>query len=399
MEDYRRQSILKAVVFLSVIIFFLSVPVVYVHGEEPDMDNMIQQQIDAAELDDIGRNMDRYGGEALKEIIDGYDPKSLLKDAARGSFKLNYKNALKRFLMLFLDEIYVNMALLIKLVVIAVVCAVLKNMQSNFLSKSVGEVAFFVSYIVLISVVVISFSEISSMARGIIGDMVDFMYSTSPVLVTLMASSGGLASGAVMKPLLILAVEFLATLASNVFVPLIIFSVVLAILNSISERVQLSKLAEMLSKGCTFLLGFILTVFIFLMTVQGTVGAIADGITGKSLKFIVKTIPVIGGYLSDAADTVLGCTLMVKNAAGLAVMIGLIGICLFPLLKIGAVILLFKAATVLVEPISDERITECMNDVSKSMGMIFAVVVLVAFMFIITVSTIIGAGNISAMIR
>jgi stage III sporulation protein AE len=127
---------------------------------------------------------------------------------------------------------------------------------------------------------------------------------------------------------------------------------------------------------------------------------VVDGVTSKTAKFAISTfIPVVGKTLSDAADTVIGCTLLIKNAAGIAAMIGVIMICAVPLLKILALAALYKCAGALLEPISEKRVTNCINDVAGSMIHVFAISVSVAFMFLISVTALISASNISAMIR
>jgi stage III sporulation protein AE len=80
-------------------------------------------------------------------------------------------------------------------------------------------------------------------------------------------------------------------------------------------------------------------------------------------------------------------------------MIGIISICIVPLLKIFALILLYKLVCVLVEPISEKRITNCINEVAKSMTFILGITASVVFMFLISVTAIISSANISAMIR
>jgi stage III sporulation protein AE len=178
-----------------------------------------------------------------------------------------------------------------------------------------------------------------------------------------------------------------------------LFSTVLAVVNNISERIQLSRLAKLMRQTVITVLGIILTLFVAIIAVQGSLGAVADGVTSKTAKFAIGFIPVVGSYLADAADTVIGCTLIIKNAAGAAVMIGIIAICLVPILKISAIILMYKLVCAVVEPLSEKRITNCINEVANSIALVLGIVCCVAFMFLICVTAVIGAGNLSAMVR
>jgi stage III sporulation protein AE len=285
-------------------------------------------------------------------------------------------------------------------IVVVMLCALLKNLQTSFLSDSVGELAFYVCYVVVVSILLVSFNSALNMGMKIIDNMVDFMYATIPVLITLLVSGGNITSGGIFQPVMVMIVEFSATVLKNVFIPLIFLSTILSIVNNISDKVQLSKLAGFLKQISGWTLGLILTVFIAFISIQGSFGAVVDGVTSKTAKFAIGAfIPVAGKYLADAADTVIGCTLLIKNAAGVAAMIGIIVICIVPLLKILALIALYKLTCALIEPIAEKRITDCINQVAGSLTFIFGIAASVAFMFLITITVIISASNLSAMIR
>ena len=125
-----------------------------------------------------------------------------------------------------------------------------------------------------------------------------------------------------------------------------------------------------------------------------------DGVTGKTAKFAIGAlIPIAGKYLADAADAVIGCTLLIKNAAGIAAMIGIIGICIIPLIKIFAMIALYRITCILIEPIADKRISNCISEMANTLTYILGISASVAFMFLISITAIIGASNIASMIR
>lgn len=372
-------------------------------GEDKDKDisaGIIQQQTDTGDIKQIEDQLKKYSSDDATSLLDGYDPRSLIKDASTGKFELSVKGIANNVLKFLFKELYQNLGLLVKIVVLVILCALLKNLQNSFMSESVGEAAFFVCYIVIVSVLLVSFSTAMSMGMEIIDSMVGFMYATVPVLITLLVTGGNITSGGIFQPIMLMVVEVSATVIKNFFMPLIFLSAILSIVNNISDKIQLSRLTSLIRQITGWTLGAILTVFIAVVSLQGSMGAVVDGVTSKAAKFAIGAfIPIVGKTLSDAADTVIGCTLLIKNAAGIAVMIGVIAICIVPLLKILALVVLYKAASALLEPISEKRITNCINDVAGSMIYIFSLSASVAFMFLISVTALISAGNMSAMIR
>ncbi|NLL04526.1 MAG: stage III sporulation protein AE [Clostridiaceae bacterium] len=387
------------VIYISLLILCISFPI-QISSREITEHEIIEEQAQSQEINSIEDKLKKTMNEEFYEILPDYDPENLIKDVAKGEFKFDIASIFNRVLMFLFKEVYSNIDILIKLVVLVIICAVLKNLQSSFMSKSVGELAFYVCYIVLVSVLMVSFNSALKAGVEIIDAMVNFMYISIPVLITLLISGGNITSGGVLQPVLIMIVQFTATIIKTVFVPLIILSTVISIVNNVSDKVQVARLAAFLKNITTWSLGLILTLFVAVVSLQGSLGAVVDGVTSKTAKFAISAfIPVAGKYLADAADAVVGCTLLIKNAVGVAIMLGIVSISLIPILKMLAIIALYKLACVFLEPVAENRIVKCIGEVSGSMTYILGIVASVAFMFLITVTTLITASNLSAMMR
>jgi stage III sporulation protein AE len=104
-------------------------------------------------------------------------------------------------------------------------------------------------------------------------------------------------------------------------------------------------------------------------------------------------IPVVGKALSDAVATVAGYSLVLKDALGIIGLIFLITICVFPLLKIIVIALIYKLVGAVMQPVVDDKITLCLNSVGNSLTMVFASVLSVAVMFFIIIAIVISTGR------
>lgn len=410
-KRYRQNPIFRSFLFLLMLMVSGAVFGVQALAYEPAMQNetvldeniedeIINEQVESKELDEIKKTLKKHSGDEITSIIPDYNPENIIKDAAKGNFKFDMRNIINSVLRVLFKEIYTNMDILVKLMVLIVLCAVLNNLQASFLSKSVGELAYYICYIALVSILLVSFKTTVMAAFAMIDGMVNIMYSSIPVLITLLVSSGNITSGGVLQPLLISIVQICATIIKNVFIPLIILSTIISVVDNISDKVQISRMASFLKQITTWSLGILLTVFIAVVSLQGSLGAVVDGVTSKTAKFAIGIfIPVAGKYLADAADAVVGCTLLIKNAVGAAVMIGIIVMCLIPLIKMLAIIAIYRMTCVLMEPVAEGRIIKCISDIAGSITFLMGIVASVAFMFLITVTALIMAGNMSAMVR
>lgn len=360
---------------------------------------ILDEQLEAGGIGNLKENLKDHTDPAVYELLPEYNPDRILEDAVRGQFRTGLSGLFQRIAEFLFKEIYTNINLMIKLLILAIFCAIIKNLQSSFLSEGVGELGFYVCYAVIVTILVISFNTAMNMGRDTIDSMVAFMQATVPLLMTLLVSSGNITSGGIFQPVLIMAVEVVATILKNVFIPLIFLSAVLSIVNNISNKFQISRLTSLLKGMCFWMLAFVLTVFVAIVGVQGSMGAVVDGVTSKTAKLAIGVIPVAGKYLADAAEAVVSCALLIKNAAGVAVMVGIVAICLVPVLKIVALILIYRFVGAIVEPISETRVTNCINDMAGSLSYIMAIVASVAIMFLMSTAAILSAGNIAAMIR
>ncbi len=394
-------SVFKVILLVAMVLSVVFFSCMDVRAENSEVEQRIlDEQSGSDETTNIKDQIAKRLSQETREIMPEFDPEKIISDVSRGSFDFSFSGLIQRVLRYLFKEFYLNVNILIKLIVLVILCSILKNLQSSFLSDSVGELAFYACYIVIVSILLVSFNASLNMGKDLIDNLVGFMHATIPAMITLLVSGGNVASGAVFQPILLMIVEISATIMKNFFIPLIFLYATLSVVNNISDKIQISKLALFLKQIGTWSLGLMLTVFVAIVTIQGSAGAVVDGVTGKAAKFAIGAfIPVAGKYLADAADTVVGCTLLIKNAAGIAVMLGIVSICLVPVLKIFAMVALYRVTCVLIEPIAEKRITGCINDIANSLTFVLGIVASVAFMFLITITAIITAGSITAAVR
>ena len=148
-----------------------------------------------------------------------------------------------------------------------------------------------------------------------------------------------------------------------------------------------------------FLLGLSFTLFIGALSLQGVGGAVADGITLRTAKYMTDAfIPVVGGMFADVLEAVVGGSLLLKNAVGLVGLIAIGFITLFPVLKIIAIVIIFKVSAALIQPLGDSNIADTIQSMSNSLIMVFASVATVA-MFFLAIIIIVTTANITVMLR
>ncbi|MDP5275670.1 stage III sporulation protein AE [Chengkuizengella axinellae] len=338
--------------------------------------------------------LQEYGG-----YFPGNNP-SFMDMILPGGEGFSISQIFKGLLQYFFHEILYNGKLLVTIVILAVFSMVLETLQSAFERNSVSKVAYAIAYIVLVIIVINSFTVAIGYAKEAIENMIHFMIAMIPLLLTLLVSMGSFASASIMHPLIIFMIHTTGTLIYTVVFPLLFFSAVLHIVSSISEKYKVSQLADLLRNISVGIFGALVTVFLGVISVQGATSAVSDGVTIRTAKYVTSNfVPVIGRMFSDASDTVIGASLLVKNAIGLVGVVIIIFLCVFPAIKILTLALIYNLSAAIMQPLGDSPIVNCLFTIGKSMIYVFAALAAVGLMFFLAITIIITAGNVSVMMR
>ena len=110
--------------------------------------------------------------------------------------------------------------------------------------------------------------------------------------------------------------------------------------------------------------------------------AVADGLGLRAAKFLTgNLVPIVGGVVSDSLELAAGCSLLIKNALGAFAALGVILLCAYPALKILVVAFIYRLAAAFVQPLGRDRLAESLQEIGKTVMVIFATVAVVGLMF------------------
>ncbi len=143
-----------------------------------------------------------------------------------------------------------------------------------------------------------------------------------------------------------------------------------------------------------------MTIFTGLLSIHGVASSVGDAVTIRTAKFMTGAfLPVVGGMLTDAVETVATATLILKNTVHLSGLLLLFYIVVFPLFKILALVFIYKLAAALIQPLGETTLCDCLNTMGNCLALVFAAVAIVSVMFFLAITIIAGASNTSFMLR
>lgn len=195
-----------------------------------------------------------------------------------------------------------------------------------------------------------------------------------PAVSMATAASGSPAMAVVKHGATILFSDFLLRLIHSLLIPLCYAFVAANVAWAALANEGLKRLAGFLKWLITMVLSVVLLVFVGYLNLSGVISGGADAAMVKAAKFTLSNlVPVVGGVISDTAETLLAGAAILRNAAGVFGMLAVLGICVAPFLNLGAHYLLYKGTAALAATAAGSgRLTGLIEALGTAFGLILA---------------------------
>ena len=386
----RRRRIPRALIAAFVILLLILVgvaggPVAEAAAYTPEEEAALEELQD--KVDELLEALDT---EELQAYLDsltefrGMDIKEMLSSVITGDFALDYSSLWQSALALVFNEGRAMLPAFAVVLAAALLCGILNSAKNGFLQSTMSDIINFVTYIavgavvlaVLTGVLQTGFSAMESMQR-----QMEIVY---PILLTLMAASGGSVSAGVFRP----AVAFLSSAVCEMFtaivLPASVVVIVLAFVGNLSPDVRTEKLGDLFKSINKWLIGLTLGLLTLFLTVQGIASSQYDGLSLRAIKYLVSgSVPIVGGFLSGGLDLVLAGSALIKNAVGSFAVFLLFGALLRPVLLFAAFQLFLRLCAAATEPVGG-KVSAFLSRLATDSGFFLAGLLCIAFLYFLT---------------
>ena len=332
------------------------------------------------------------------DFFEDMDLSDIFNQAVQG--KVNNQTIYKKIIKILGNEVSSNIKILISILVIIVIHGILKSITDSLDNSNVSQIIYFVQYILIVTLIMSNFTEIIKLIKETANNLVGFINLLMPLLLTLMVYTGNITTSSVLEPIVLFISNFIGNIIVDALIPIVLIIVVFSIISKISDRVQVEKISKFLKSGVVWFLGIVLTIFVGVVSLEGTLSSSVDGVTAKTAKAVVSSvIPVVGKVLGDVVDSVLGCGVVLKNAVGVVGVIVIIGICILPVLKIATLSIMYSLASAVVQPVADDKIVKLLDEMSGVFKLLLAILCSLSVILIIGVTLVIKISNSGMMYR
>ena len=334
---------------------------------------------------------EQEANELKQEILSELDLKEVqdMLDAMLGEESFSFREALENLLTgkdafseeavqkflhgLLFSGLEKEKSLFMKILLLILLAALLANFASVFDSGQIGEISFYIVYLLLFMLLMNSFSQAASALQQVISWMTDFMKALAPAyLITVSAASGAGAAAMFYEGVLIL-VWLIQWILLSVILPGTDLYVLLRLVNHLSREEMLGKLAELLSTAISWGLKTLLGIVAGLQVVKGLVAPVVDTLKRSLIGKAAGALPGVGNAVNMVTELVVTSAVLVRNCLGVMILIAFVLAGAGPVIRYGILSLAYRFLAACAQPVSDKRIVECLSTVGEGYGLLLKI--------------------------
>lgn len=277
---------------------------------------------------------------------------------------------------------------LIHMLLLAVIAAVFSNFSWVFKSRQISDISFYTLYLLLIALALNSFDTVVNWVTDGISALTSFMGVFCPLYFLAVSVAKGSVTSVAFYNLVLFLIFLTEVLILNLLLPMIHIYMMVKVLDRLSEEEYLSKFAELIEIAVAWILKTLIACIIGLNVIQGLISPAIDSVKRSALTRGAEAIPGLGDVIGGMAEVAIGTAVLVKNGIGMAGAVICVALCIVPLAQSACIVLVYKLAAAVIQPVSDKRIVGCIETVGEGCRMLLRVIFTTGLLFLLTIAVV-----------
>ncbi|MDY5022604.1 MAG: stage III sporulation protein AE [Blautia sp.] len=333
-------------------------------------------------------NIKNQTAEELLEEIDFTKIQNMMDDMlGQNSFSLT--DAIKRLMSgeeilsgetvreylrgLFFNRLEQEKSFFLKILLCVFMAAVFSNFAGLFENGQIGDMSFYMVYLLLFMLLMNAFSALTASLTRLILWLASFMKLLSPAFFLALAASVGITTASVFQEGLLLLVWLLQWILGSVLVPAASLYVLFRMVNHLSKEEMLGKMADLMENlicwGTRTIMGTVLGLQVVRSLVAPVMDSLKRGVLGKT----AGSIPGIGNAVNAVTELVITSAVLVRNSLGVAFVVVFVLVGLEPVIRYGIFCLGMRLLAAMAEPVSDKRIVGCLSAMGEGCAVLLRI--------------------------
>ena len=318
-------------------------------------------------LTDVQKMLDDFMG------ADSFSMKEALIKLTRGEQAFS-KEAVQEFVYrFFFYQLDQEKELFVKLILLILLSAVFTSFAEVFENNQIGDISFFVVYLLFFTILMDSFSRMSSSLEKTISWMTEMMKGLAPAYYMTVCAASGAASAVVFYEGVLLMVWGIQWLLLTVLLPASGMYVLLQLVNSLSREEMLGKMAELLNTAVSWGLKSLLAAVVGLQIIRNLVAPVMDSVKRGLLSRAAGALPGVGNAVNMVTELVVTSAVLVRNCLGVVILVVFVLIGAGPMLHYGILSLLYRLLAAVAQPVSDQRMVRALGTMGEGCALLLRI--------------------------
>lgn len=279
----------------------------------------------------------------------------------------------------------------VHILLLVILSSVLANLSRVFGDQQIGEITFYMVYLLLFVILLRTFGTFAQEIRTALAGIVEFMRGLLPAYYLAITAASGISTATVFYQMIILVIFLAETVILSALLPGIYIYLLMELVNHLTREEFLSRMAELLKNMIAWSLKTIVGILVGLQLIQRLISPAVDALKRTAVGRTAGAIPGIGNMINGVTEMVLGSAVLVKNSLGAAAAVILVLVGLSPVIRLGISTVFYQFLAALVQPVADRRMVGCLHTMGESIGMLLKLLVTVEVLFLLTIAILAGS--------
>ena len=348
------KRILKYLLLICIFFYLNNVLAIQEENVEENVQDVTKDIADSLSMDNFLSIFEDYASE---NNIEGFDVSSLYNDLLSGN-GIQYENILDSLVGNIFKEVKNSISSVTSIFIIVIIMAIVTSLELDK-DSDVVKITKLVIVISISALLLKNYLDIVTMFKNIVNILGYIMQTVSTFLLGILMATGKITSTGIVEPLLLFIANFICFATEYIVIPFFTISVAINIVSRISENIKMDNLSSMFRKSSLYIFTTIIGIFLFVLSMESSVTKSIDSMYFKTAQNMVSNfVPVVGKFLSDSLDTVLGATEAIGKIGGIISLVITILIVSIPIIKLILVIVLYNILIAISEPINEDKSIE-----------------------------------------
>lgn len=371
----------------AVIFFCILLPSVKVSAQEKDRDQRLISELELQKADEFL---------AKEENVDHFSIQQYVTDVLKGKEEFSFKLIGKQLMGYMEDQIDRQKSTLLRILALGIFAGIFVHFAGTIGDRELGETGFYVVFLLLTGLVSSGFYIAYQIAQDALTQLVDFMKVLVPSFSLALCYGGGTHTSLLFYETMLVIMGLLEMIMGSILLPGVQIFFFLNIVNQLAEH-RFSRLTGLIGSALRWSVKILFAVLIGYQGVQGLLVPVMDRVRNNAVWQTAKGMPGIGNTVGGVMDTILGSGVLIKSAVGVGGVLGILILCLYPLIKLLLYTVMYKIGGALIQPVSDRRIIVVLQSAAASGKILLGYVLAGALMFILSITIVLVSTNMTSM--